>query len=173
MKAFLRDIVITLILTMIIFVVVQNTIQVSIVSGSSMEPDLHNGERILVNKVGYSFHQPERGDVVIFHPPRNSESTPFIKRIIGLPGDTVEIKGGKVYINGSPLDEPYIEDPPNYTLSQRKIQPDNYFVLGDNRNNTSDSHIWGTVPRENIIGEALLSLWPPQQWGLAPNHSYD
>ncbi len=173
MKIFLRDTLLTIVLTVVIFFVVQATVQVSIVNGSSMEPRLHDGQRIVVNKASYMVDQPQRGDIVVFRPPQNVGSTPFIKRIIGLPGDTVEIKKGIVYVNGYPLDEPYIEDAPAYTLTKEEITGENYFVLGDNRNNTSDSHVWGTVPQTNIIGKAWISIWPPDTWGTAPNHAFD
>jgi len=171
MKTLLRDVLVTLVVTIIIFLLVQTTLQTSIVKGSSMEYHLQDGQRLLINKVVYFFHQPERGDVIVFHPPNNPKTVPFIKRVIGLPGDTIEIKGGIVYINDSPLDEPYIEEPPNYTLHQQKIPENNYFVLGDNRNNSNDSHNGWTVPRQNIIGKVWLSIWPPAEWGLAPNYS--
>lgn len=173
MKTFLRDTLLTVILTIVIFFVVQATIQVSIVNGSSMEPDLNDGQRIVVNKAVYYLQEPQRGDIIVFHPPHNPRATPFIKRVIGLPGDTVEIKKGIVYINGYPLEEPYIKEEPTYTLSEKNITQNNYFVLGDNRNNTSDSHIWGNVPRPNIVGKAWISIWPPESWGLAPNHTFD
>lgn len=172
MRTFLRDTLLTIILTVVIFFVVQATVQVSIVNGSSMEPYLQDGQRLVVNKAVYSINQPERGDIIVFHPPQNPGGTPFIKRIVGLPGDTVEIKEGMVYINGYPLDEPYIKESPAYTLSREEIARDNYFVLGDNRNNTSDSHVWGAVPRTNIIGKAWLSIWPPERWGPVPNYTF-
>ena len=173
MKAFIRDTLITILLTVVVFFAVQNTIQVSIVNGSSMEPDLHSGQRLIVNKVAYYLGDPQRGDIIIFRPPPSPLSTPYIKRIVGLPGETVEVKTGAVYINGAPLTEPYIKERANYSRPPEKIAADNYFVLGDNRNNTNDSHIWGPVPRENIIGKASLSIWPPEQWGLAPNYGFE
>jgi signal peptidase I len=140
-----------------------------------MEPSLQNGQQLLVNKVVYYFHEPERGDVIILHPPPpyNPETTPFIKRIIALPGDTIEVKNGAVYVNGSKLDEPYIKESPAYSFQQQKIPEDEYFVLGDNRNNTNDSHNGWTVPRQNIIGKAWLSIWPPGEWGFVLNYSLD
>ena len=173
MKTFLRDTLLIIVLTVIIFFLVQATVQVSIVNGSSMEPNLRDGQRLVVNKAFYRLHHPERGDIIIFHPPHNAGATPFIKRVVGLPGDTVEIKKGTVYISGYPLDEPYIEEAPAYTLAKKEITGNNYFVLGDNRNNTSDSHVWGTVPSRNVIGKAWLSIWPSESWGLAPNHPFD
>jgi len=136
-----------------------------------MEPNFEEGQRLLINKIVYIFHQPERGDVIIFQP--SNSGADYIKRIIALPGDTVEIKGGAVYINGSKLDEPYIKDPPNYTFHQKTIPENEYFVLGDNRNNSNDSHTGWTVPDENIIGKAWLSIWPPSEWGLAHNYSFE
>lgn len=172
MKAFLRDTLITLIMTVVIFFLVQNTIQVSIVNGSSMEPDLHTGQRLIANKIIYHLGEPQRGDVIIFRPPMSPLSTPFIKRVIGLPGETVEIRQGIVYIDGVRLDEPYIKDPATYSVAAVEVPADHYYVLGDNRNNSSDSHVWGTVPAENLIGKASLSIWPPQVWGLAPNYTF-
>jgi len=135
-----------------------------------MEPEFQEGERLLVNKVVYHFHEPERGDVIILHPPLNPEAV-YIKRLIALPGDTVEVKTGAVYVNGSKLDEPYIKEPPTYTFHQKKIPENEYFVLADNRNNANDSHKGWTVPRQNIIGKAWLSFWPPGEWGLVPRYS--
>lgn len=151
----------------------QATIQKSSVVGHSMEPSLQNGQQLLINKVVYYFFEPERGDVIILHPPPpySSKTTPFIKRIIALPGDTVEIKNGAVYVNGLKLDEPYIKDLPAYTFLRRIIPENEYFVLGDNRNNANDSHNGWMVPRQNIIGKAWLSIWPPDVWGLVSNHS--
>ena len=170
MKTLLRDVLVTVIVTIIFFLLLQATVQVSVVVGSSMESSLHDGQRLLVNKAAYFFNEPKGGDIIVFHPPNNPQAAPYIKRVIGLPGNTVEIKGGIVYVNDSPQDEPYAK-PPNYTLPQKKIPEDNYFVLGDNRNNSNDSHNDWTVPRQNIIGKAWLSIWPPREWGLAPNYS--
>jgi len=138
-----------------------------------MEPGLQDEQQLLINKVVYYFREPERGDIIILHPPPpySPKATPFIKRIIALPGDTIEVKNGAVYVNGLKLDEPYIKEPPAYNFQQKKIPEDEYFVLGDNRNNANDSHVWGTVPRQNIIGKAWLSIWPPSEWGLVPNYS--
>lgn len=169
MKAFFREILITLILAIVIFILLQTTIQSTVVIGPSMEPDLHNRQRLLISKAVYAFQEPERGDVIIFHSP-NDNRDDYIKRIIGLPGDTVEIKDGVVYINGSQLREPYIADSPKYTFQTQKIAQNSYFVLGDNRNNSNDSHNGWVVPRQNIIGKAWLSIWPPTTWGLAPNY---
>jgi len=169
MKTFLRELLITFILAIIIFVLIQTTIQSFVVVGISMYPSFHNGQRLLVNKAVYHFHEPERGDVIIFEP-LNDKNTDYIKRIMALPGDTVEVKRGTVYINSSELDEPYIENPASYTIDRQKIPEDNYFVLGDNRDSSNDSHKGWLVPRENIIGKTWISIWPPNKWGLAPNY---
>ena len=173
MRAFLREIVITLILAMVIFILLRFTIQDYIIKYDCMEPSFQEGQRVLVNKVVYYFHEPQRGDVIIFWPPFDSEE-PFIKRIIALPGESVEIKQGKVYIykNGNviELNEPHYIDPPRYTYDRVTVPENEYFVLGDSRNHSNDSHVWGTVPRQNIIGKAWLSIWPPSEWGLMSHY---
>lgn len=172
MKSLARQVVTTLVLAVIIFLVLQATLQSSIVVGSSMEPTFNQGQRLVVSKLAYRFGDPARGDVIIFHPPANG-AVDYIKRVVGLPGDTLEIKSGVVYINGQALYEPYITEPPDYTLKQREIPGDYYFVLGDNRNNSNDSHTGWLLPRQNIIGKAWLSIWPPSEWqvvgGFSPN----
>ncbi len=172
MRAFLREILVIIIAAIVIFFLLQTTVQKSSVIGYSMEPSLQDGQQLLINKVVYYFHEPERGDVIILHPPPpySPKTTPFIKRIIALPGDTIEIKNGVVYVNGLKLDEPYIKETPTYNFQQKKIPNNEYFVLGDNRNNANDSHTGWTVPRQNIIGKAWLSIWPPGEWGFVPNY---
>ncbi len=171
MITFLRDILITIILAVVIFFGLQATVQNYIILEHSMEPSLYEGQRVLVNKIVYKFHEPERRDIIILHPPSqyDSKATPFIKRVIGLPGETVEVKNNGVYINGVKLDEPYIKESPNYTL-KRQLGENEYFVLGDNRNNSNDSHIGWTIPRQNIMGKAWLKIWPPDKWGLATSY---
>ena len=170
MRTFLRDILGTFILAVVIFFLLQATVQSFIVIGPSMEPEFEGGQRLLISKVAYALNEPERGDVIIFRTPHNPKVDYIIKRIVALPGDTVEVKMGAVYVNGSKLDEPYIKDPPSYTLPQKKIPENKYFVLGDNRNNSNDSHNGWTVPRQNMKGKAWISLWPPDKWGLVPNY---
>ena len=172
MRAFFREILVIIILAIVIFVGLQFVVQDYIIREYSMVPSLQEGERVLVNKVVYKLHEPEMGDVIVFRPPPpySSEANPFIKRIVALPGDTVEIKKGSVYVNGSELDEPYIMQPPNYTFQEQKVPEDNYFVLGDNRNSSNDSHTGWTVPRQNIIAKAWLSIWPPGEWGLVTHY---
>ena len=168
MRDLVREIIGTVILAAVIFVLLQATIQSFIIIGSSMEPQFHEGQRLLISKIAYTFSEPERGDVIIFEPPDKPDSAHLIKRIIALPGDTIEITDGVVYINEKAIDEPYIKAAPSYTMKCEEIPEGEYFVLGDNRNNSTDSHVWGTVPRENIIGKAWLSIWPP---GVAPNYN--
>ena len=162
------EMLVTLGVALVAFFLLQITIQSSIVVGSSMLPNLEHGQRILVSKVSYKFHEPERGDVVVFVPPTGGTSE-YIKRVIALPGDTIEIKKDTVYVNDKPLEEPYIASAPHYSFDKIEIPPDNYFVLGDNRNNSNDSHKGWTTPRKNIVGKAWLSIWPPEDWGVAPN----
>jgi signal peptidase I len=163
-----REIVETLLLTAIIFVLVNTITGRFRIDGSSMEPNLHDGEYVIVNRIVYRLHLPERGDIVVF---KREGTREFIKRVIGLPGDMVEVRSGHVYVNGVALQEPYIAQPPAYTMEPRKIGPNEYFVLGDNRNNSSDSHNWGTVPLSVIDGKAWITYWPPKNWGIVPHYS--
>ncbi len=169
MKTILRDILITLAIAVAIFLLLRATLQSYVVLQRCMEPNYQEGDRLLVNKAVYWFREPERGDVIILDPPFETEEV-YIKRLIAIPGDTVEVKDGAVYINGTAIDESYIEESPTYTFPLTEIGEGEYFVLGDNRNNANDSHVWGTVPRDNIIGKAWLVFWPLSSWGLA--HSY-
>jgi len=169
MKAFFREIAITTVLALIIFFVIKITIGSFIVVGISMEPSFENGQRLLVSKVVYRLHEPERGDVIVFEPVDNKH-VDYIKRIIALPGDTVEVKNGAVYVNGSKLNEPYINSSPAYTTKEQEIPANSYFVLGDNRNRSNDSHSGWVVPRQNIVGKAWISMWPPDKLGLVPSY---
>jgi len=135
-----------------------------------MEPNLHDGQYLVISKLTYWFQSPTRGDVVVFHPPTHMEED-YIKRIIGLPGETVEIRIGQVWIDGLPLVEPYITDLGSYSGSWT-LATDEYFVLGDNRRNSDDSHRWGVLPRDNIVGKSWLCYWPPEQWGLTSHHTF-
>lgn len=170
MKAFFREIVVTTVLALLIFLVIKVTIGSFIVVGVSMEPSFYNGQRLLVSKVVYRIHEPARGDVIVFQPV-DSKQGDYIKRIIALPGDTVEIKRGAVYINDSRLNEPYIKKSPKYTIKQQKVPENSYFVLGDNRNNSNDSHNGWVVPRQKIVGKGWLTIWPPAIWGPVPEYS--
>jgi len=168
LRRFLGDVVETLIIAALLFWVINAVTARIRVDGFSMEPTLHSGEFIIVNKLAYKLGAPQRGDVVVFHYPRDPEQE-YIKRIIGLPGDEVLIQDGKVRVNGEVLEEPYTFEDPAYQ-SKYLVSPGHLFVLGDNRNNSSDSHNWGPVPLENVIGKAVFVYWPPQDWGFIPHY---
>ena len=161
---FVLDILETVILSVVLFVGI-NAITARIrVEGSSMEPTLHDGEFVMVNKLAYRMGSPERGDVIIFQFPRDPDQE-YVKRVIGLPGDKVVISNGQVLVNDVLLDEPYIAAAPGYR-SEWQVPEEMLFVLGDNRNRSSDSHNWGPVPLSYVIGRALFVYWPPKQWGV-------
>lgn len=140
------------------------------IPAGSMLPTLAINDRLIIDKWSYRFQAPKRGDIIVFSPTEalraQNFKDAFIKRVIGLPGEEVEIKEGKVYVNNQPLEENYIEEAPNYTFGPATVPPDSYFVLGDNRNNSYDSHYWGFVPKENIIGRATKRFWPPERSGV-------
>jgi signal peptidase I len=197
-----RELAETVILALLIFFAVKAVVQNFRVEGASMEPTMHNNQYLLVNKALYFrlnldrvhdilpfvpggndsehhlFRAPRRGDIIVFKFPLDP-SRDFIKRVIGVPGDTVEVRDETVFINGSPLKEDYIKDKPNYTYAPKTVPAGMYYVLGDNRRNSFDSHAWGNscspqqlcdfVPEENIIGQAWVSYWPFDQLGFIPN----
>lgn len=141
------------------------------IPSDSMVPTLHIGDRLVVEKVSYFFRPPATGDIVVFDPPPQLQELgyapdkAFIKRVIGTPGDVVQIENGTVYLNGQPLHEDYIAEPPAYDLLPVQVPDNEYFVMGDNRNNSNDSHVWGFLPKENIIGRAVFRFYPIAQWG--------
>jgi signal peptidase I len=147
-----------------------------IVSGASMKETFHNGEYLIVDQISYHLNSPERGDVVIFRYPKDPSKF-FIKRIIGVPGDTITIEGNTVNIinetnpNGFILNEPYIKSmKPNVTITE-ELGEREYFVMGDNRDESSDSRVWGVLQEERIIGRAFLRLYPPQVMSVLPGAS--
>jgi signal peptidase I len=165
LRRFFLDVLETVLLAVVLFLAI-NAISARIrVESISMQPTLYAGDFVIVNKVAYKIGDPGRGDVIVFHYPLDPEREPYIKRVIGLPGDEVFVGGGVVHVNGTPLREPYIKAPPSYEGTWQV--PEGFlFVLGDNRNNSSDSHSWGMVPVENIIGKAEVVYWPPSEWQL-------
>ena len=164
LKRALIDIVETIVIALLLFLVI-NTISARIrVDGRSMEPTLNSGQFVLVNKLAYKLGSPQYGDIIVFHYPRNPDQE-YIKRVIGLPGDLVEIKAGQVFVNDQLIDEPYILNEPTYQ-DRVRVPVNALFVLGDNRNNSSDSHTWGAVPLDSVVGKANLIYWPPRDWGF-------
>jgi len=168
MKIF-RDIIAPILLGLAIFALFHVTVGSFKVYGSSMLPTIEEGEYIMVSKAAYFFGEPQRGDIIVFDSPQDPKSD-LIKRIIAVPGDTVEIRDDKVSVNGIPLAEPYTLEPPHYLMMPEEIPPGHYFVLGDNRNNSSDSHRGWTAPRQNIVGKAWITYWPPYRWRLIPGY---
>jgi signal peptidase I len=169
-KEWLHSIVVALILTLIIRTFV---VQAFKIPSGSMRPTLLEGDKLFVNKYVYRFEPPKRGDIVVFKYPVEPKKD-FIKRLIGLGGDTVEIRGGKVYVNGQMLDEPkvfnsityYNHDPFGAPNEAVKVPQDAYFVLGDNSANSTDSRFWGFVPKRNLLGKAFFRWWPPKRMGV-------
>lgn len=187
MRALIREMIETVILALLIFLALQFSIQNFRVEGSSMDPTLDEGQYLLVNKFVYfrldphdlntilpflniqrenslfPFHQPSRGEVIIFRFPKDP-SRDFVKRVIGVPGDVVEIRRGEVFVNGQKLNEPYVTHPDRGNMAPYTVPPDSYFVLGDNRRASNDSRDWGPVPADHIIGRAWVSYWPLDRW---------
>ena len=171
LKKILRDVGITILIAIAIFAFLRVSFQGYMVRGSCMLPGIENQDWVMVSKAAYFFSDPQHGDIIILKPPIPANH-PFIKRVIAVPGDTIEVKDGKVYLNDIALTEPYVSDPPRYTLSAREIPEGEYFVLGDNRNSADDSHIWGTVHGEDILGKAWFIYWPLERWRGVGNYNY-
>ena len=167
----IRQVILLILIFLLIFGMVRFSVQSFKVEGESMEPSFHNNEYLIVDKLTYHFRSPARGDVIVFHSPQ-SDGVLLIKRIIGLPGEKVEIKGGELYINGYQLlqEKPHFDSIPypNYSVTVPRGQ---YWVIGDNRSNTTGSHIFGPVPRHNIIGRVWITYWPRSDWGFSPKYS--
>ncbi len=164
LKRFFMDLFETVGLALVLFLVI-NAVSARVrVDGFSMMPTLHDGEFVLVNKLAYRTGTPTRGDIIVFRSV-NTPDLDLIKRVIGLPGDKIVIRGGRVIVNGQTLNEPYIAAAPNYE-GEWQVPAGYLFVLGDNRNDSSDSHAWGYLPMQNVIGKALLIYWPPPEWAM-------
>jgi signal peptidase I len=164
-KRIARDILEISLISLFLFISI-NTLSARIrIESVSMEPTLYAGNFVVVNKLAYRFADPSRGDIIVFRYPLNPEQVPYIKRVIGLPGDHLQVREGEVQINGVRIAEPYLD---SSTRQGGKwiVPPDSLFVMGDNRNNSSDSRSWGFVPIDNVIGKALVVYWPPNKWEL-------
>lgn len=158
LRAVLIEIIQTLLLALVLYFAIDAVFARVRVINISMQPTFYEGDVLLVNKLAYKLGKVHTGDVVIFHNPNFLEED-YIKRLIGKPGDIVKADSGLIYVNGVPLDEPYISQPPYY-LGEWVVPDDSVFVLGDNRNSSSDSHSWGYVPIEDLVGKALVVYWP-------------
>ncbi|OQA43348.1 MAG: Signal peptidase I T [Chloroflexi bacterium ADurb.Bin325] len=176
-------------LALLMVILIRNFVQNYRIDGISMEPNFHDGQFLIVNRYAYCpginieipvinkplfqktwcVRQPKRGEVIVFVSPQDSEKD-FIKRVIGLPGDVVEVRSGEVFINGQRLPEPFGPYPGNYSAGAVTVGEGEVYVMGDNRNNSSDSHVWGTLSEKRIIGKALVSYWPPRYWSVVPHY---
>ncbi|MBD2449216.1 signal peptidase I [Nostoc sp. FACHB-152] len=142
------------------------------IPSESMVPTLYEGDRLVVEKLSYHFQPPTTGDIIVFQPPEELQrrgypkNQAFIKRVIGLPGEIIKVANGKVYLNGQLLQEDYIAEPPNQPFPPVQVPADQFFVMGDNRNDSNDSRYWGFLPRQNIIGRAVFRFWPLNRIGL-------
>jgi signal peptidase I len=134
------------------------------VSGLSMAPRIASGEIVLINTMAYRLRAPARGDIIAFHHDTPAPET-FIKRVIGLPGDRIEIRRGTVFVNGAALSEPYVQFPDEHTYAQVVVPPGSLYVLGDNRADSEDSRVFGFVPQSQVMGQAVAGIWPATHLG--------
>lgn len=170
-KSLLREVLETIGLALAIFLVVRSIVMNYRVVGHSMVPTIQEGQFLLIDKLGYKmFERPQRGDIVVFHPP-NMAGQIYIKRVIGLPGEVVELRDGRVYVNGKPLGEAWQTIPaPAARWGPAQVGKDEVFVLGDNRPGSLDSRYFGMLTRDRIIGRAVLCYWPPSAWIIYPRY---
>ena len=159
----IRELIETIAFTLLIFLVIRFAAQSFRVDGESMEPGFHTDEYVLVDKVTYLFHAPERGDIIVFHYPLDT-TRDFIKRVIGVPGDVVSTTSSSVIVDGQTLHEPYISVPFNFASDKWKLGPNQFFVMGDNRNNSLDSRSWGLLDKSYIVGKVVAVYWPVTNW---------
>jgi len=161
-----RDILETVIAALVIAVLVRGfIIEPYVVNGPSMEPTLWTGERLFISKLAYRFGKPQRGDIVMFRYPLNPEKD-YVKRVIAIPGDTIEMRMGRVYINGQQVSEPFVQFPGLYNMSAQVVPPDTVFVMGDNRANSEDSREFGPVKLSLVRGKAVFRVWPLKAAGF-------
>lgn len=171
-RVIVREIIETLLLTLFIFWIVNTATGRYRVQGHSMMPTLEEDQYLIINKLSYYLDDPQRGDIVVLHYPRD-RTREYIKRVIGLPGDEVTIGDGQVKVNGVVLEEPYINGNASYRQQSWVVPEDHFFVLGDNRNNSSDSRSWSFLPRSDIVGEAWIIYWEISDWGLVPHFTHE
>jgi signal peptidase I len=162
-----RELVETVVLSLIIFLLIRQVVQNYRIENHSMEPNFYEGQFVLVNKLAYWLGEPTRGDVVVFHNPRNTNED-YIKRIIGMPGDTVEVRDQTVFVNGQPLPEdfPHNAMPPGEFIGPIVVGDNQLFVMGDNRPNSSDSRVFGPIEQDLVVGQAWLRIWPLTEFGI-------
>jgi signal peptidase I len=169
-RRLLRDILETILLAAVIYAGMRLFIRNFRIDGSSMEPNLQHGQLVVIARWCYWFRSPERGDIIVFHAP-GSERRDLIKRVVGLPGEQIQIANGQVLVNGQVLQEPYIYPGPSsegaWQLGEHQV-----FVMGDNRGRSLDSRSWGPLQTDRIVGKGLFSYWPPWLWGPIPHHSF-
>lgn len=162
-RDFLREIISIIVIAFILAMIIRSfVVEARVIPSGSMLPTLQLQDRVMVNKFIYHFKEPKRGDIIVFAPPEAlNASEDYIKRVIGVPGDTVEMKNGKVYVNNQALVEPYIAEPLNYTYGPVVVPVDSLFVMGDNRNYSFDSHAWGAwLNKDHVKGKAFAIYWP-------------
>ena len=197
MKDFLKELLETIAVALLIFMALQASVRNYRVELSSMESTLMSKDRLVVNKLVYfhlntetidkyvpfidiwkdnetlfPLHPPSRADIIVFHFPKDPNRD-FVKRVIGLPGETVSMEDGKVFIDGDKLNEPYLQERDNHNMAPTLVPPSSYFVMGDNRDGSSDSRYWGPVPLENIVGNVLLRYWPFSEFSILSGGSTD
>jgi signal peptidase I len=161
---FAREVVQTLALAAVLSLALQAVVQQRLVEGTSMEPTLHTGQRLLINRLpSYGIGEPARGEIVVFH--SWGDGKDYIKRVIGLPGERISIHDEQVFVDDTELDEPYLDQVTRDTVSDVTLGPDEYYVLGDNRGNSADSRYYGPLSKDHLVGTAFLSLWPPSEFG--------
>jgi signal peptidase I len=164
MNSWLRELLEAVLPALVIVLVVNVFLaQATRVEGQSMDPTLHDRQRIVIEKLTYRFRPPRRGEIVVL---RRPQPDPLIKRVVGLPGEMVAIENGRVYIDGQPLDEPYLNEMTRGVLSPQIVPEGHVFVLGDNRDSSNDSRAFGMVSVEDIVGRAWVRYWPPREIGL-------
>ncbi len=168
-RAFFKELIDTVLLALVLFLVINGLTARVRVDGPSMEPSFFNDNRVIVSKVSYWWGDIQRGDVIVFPAPPSPDED-YIKRVIGLPGDQVEVRNGRVFVNGQLLDEPYIAAPPVRDMALTNVPEDSLFVMGDNRNVSSDSRAWGPLKVEDVLGKAVFVYWPLERVGIVTHY---